>query len=99
MNCDRLYFSSSVASNVTVCNSAAEAAEAAHAIVICTEWDEFKTLDYRELYNRMQKPAFLFDGRLIVDHAELQAIGFQVKAIGINLRERVLSPPFSPSNH
>ncbi|KAL7064253.1 hypothetical protein AAHC03_05598 [Spirometra sp. Aus1] len=88
-----------VASNVTVCSSAAEAAESAHAIVICTEWDEFKTLDYRELYNRMQKPAFLFDGRLIVDHAELRAIGFQVKAIGINLQERVLSPQFSSSNH
>jgi UDPglucose 6-dehydrogenase len=58
------------------------AAFEAHAVVVLTEWDEFKTLDYERIYRNMQKPAFLFDGRLLLNHAELQAIGFKVHAIG-----------------
>ena len=54
----------------------------AHAIAILTEWDEFKTLDYQRIYDSMQKPAFIFDGRNIIDTAALQAIGFQVWAVG-----------------
>jgi len=58
------------------------AAAGAHAIAILTEWDEFKTLDYQRLYDSMEKPAFLFDGRNILDHAALKGIGFEVHAIG-----------------
>jgi len=54
----------------------------AHAIAILTEWDEFKTLDYKRIYDSMQKPAFIFDGRSIVNIAELEAIGFDVWAVG-----------------
>ena len=43
----------------------------AHAVVVCTEWDEFVTLDYNRIYNSMTKPAFLFDGRKILDHERL----------------------------
>ena len=53
-----------------------------HAIAILTEWDEFKTLDYKRIYDSMSKPAFLFDGRNILDHAALREIGFEVYAIG-----------------
>ncbi|EEC11659.1 UDP-glucose dehydrogenase, putative [Ixodes scapularis] len=53
-----------------------------HAVVICTEWDEFKVLDYKKIYDSMLKPPFLFDGRRIVDVPELEKIGFQVEAIG-----------------
>ena len=42
----------------------------------------FKDLDYERIYADMQKPAFLFDGRNILDHAKLRKIGFQVYAIG-----------------
>lgn len=59
-----------------------EAAKEAHAIAILTEWDEFKTLDYQKLYDSMLKPAFIFDGRLILDHEKLRTIGFQVYCIG-----------------
>ena len=59
-----------------------EAAAAAHAIVVCTEWDEFKTLDYKRIYDSMEKPAFIFDGRNILAHDDLIAMGFHVKAIG-----------------
>ena len=43
----------------------------AQAVVVCTEWDEFVTLDYNRIYNNMAKPAFLFDGRKILDHERL----------------------------
>jgi len=59
-----------------------EACKGAHAICIMTEWDEFKTYDYAKIYESMEKPAFLFDGRLHLNHKELRDIGFEVYAIG-----------------
>lgn len=59
-----------------------EAARDAHAIAILTEWDEFKTYDYERIYSLMAKPAFIFDGRNLLDHARLREIGFDVYAIG-----------------
>jgi UDPglucose 6-dehydrogenase len=59
-----------------------EACDGAHAVCILTEWDEFKTLDYKKIYDAMAKPAFLFDGRLLLDHKALREIGFEVHAIG-----------------
>jgi UDPglucose 6-dehydrogenase len=59
-----------------------DACKDAHAIAVITEWDEFKTLDWKRIYDNMLKPAFLFDGRNILDHKELRKIGFQVYAIG-----------------
>jgi len=67
---------------VSIAESAYAAAEKADAIVILTEWDEFKTLDYQKIYSSMNKPAFIFDGRLILDGKKLKEIGFQVKVIG-----------------
>ncbi len=67
---------------LTVATSAYAAAEGAHAIAIVTEWDEFKTLDYAKVFACMQKPAFLFDGRNIVDLAALRALGFRAHGIG-----------------
>ena len=58
------------------------AAEGSHALVIMTEWDEFKTLDYSRIYRSMVKPAFVFDGRLILDHGQLRDIGFTVDVVG-----------------
>lgn len=56
--------------------------EGSHGVCILTEWDEFKSLDYQRIYDAMSKPAFLFDGRLLVDHKALREIGFEVHAIG-----------------
>jgi len=67
---------------VTTASSAIEAASGAHAIAVMTEWDEFKSLDYEAIYAAMVKPAFIFDGRNILDHAKLRKIGFEVYAIG-----------------
>ncbi|HRP03382.1 MAG TPA: UDP binding domain-containing protein [Opitutaceae bacterium] len=69
-------------SRLTIADSAYAAAEKAHALVVVTEWDEFKTLDFRKLFDAMQKPAFVFDGRNILPHAALEALGFRVYAIG-----------------
>merc|ERR1712165_100129 len=59
-----------------------EAVDGAHALVILTEWDEFKKFPYHEFYAQMLKPAFLFDGRGILNHRALEDIGFEVHAIG-----------------
>lgn len=58
------------------------AASGAHAIAVMTEWDEYQSMDYAAIYESMQKPAFIFDGRNILDHAKLQKIGFKVYSIG-----------------
>jgi UDPglucose 6-dehydrogenase len=65
-----------------VAGSATEAAEGAHGLAVLTEWDEFKTLDFPQIYAGMHKPAFVFDGRNILPRAEMQKLGFQVFAIG-----------------
>ena len=62
--------------------SASEAVQDAHAIVILTEWEEFKTYDYAEFYERMMMPAFLFDGRNLVDPFKIESIGFEVHLLG-----------------
>lgn len=68
--------------NIKRCTSALEATRNAHAIAVMTEWDEFITTDYAAHYEQMVKPAFFFDGRLIVDAAKLRAIGFETFTIG-----------------
>jgi UDPglucose 6-dehydrogenase len=60
-----------------------EAARDAHAIAIMTEWEEYKHLDYERIYETMKKPAFIFDGRNILDHKKLYEIGFNVYPLGM----------------
>lgn len=58
------------------------AARDAHAIAIMTEWPEYAGLDYERIYQAMKRPAFVFDGRNILDHKALYDIGFNVYAVG-----------------
>jgi len=67
---------------VTSCKSPYSASESSHAVVVCTEWDEFKTLDWKKIYEAMMKPAFVFDGRKILPHEDLVNLGFSVETIG-----------------
>jgi UDPglucose 6-dehydrogenase len=67
---------------VTVSASALEACKDAEAVVIATEWKEFRDIDWEVVYKGMNKPAFVFDGRLIIDAEKLRKIGFNVKTIG-----------------
>lgn len=71
-----------VKKQVTICPSALEACKGAEAVVIATEWKEFVNLDWQAVYDGMNKPAFVFDGRLLVDAAKLTKIGFKVTTIG-----------------
>jgi len=59
-----------------------KAVENADAIAIMTEWDIYKILDYKKVYESMRKPAYIFDGRNILNGDELQKIGFNYFAIG-----------------
>jgi UDPglucose 6-dehydrogenase len=67
---------------VTVVNDPMEAAKDAHAVAILTEWDEFKTYDWQKIHDLMLKPAFVFDGRRILDHETMESIGFKFYKIG-----------------
>jgi UDPglucose 6-dehydrogenase len=58
------------------------ACEKAHAIAVLTEWDEFRTYDWQRIYDHMQKPAFVFDGRNLLDGPALEKIGFIYQSIG-----------------
>jgi UDPglucose 6-dehydrogenase len=59
-----------------------EAALGCDAIAVVTEWDIYKDLDYNKIFKSMRKPAFIFDGRNILDHQDLFKIGFNVYPIG-----------------
>jgi UDPglucose 6-dehydrogenase len=59
-----------------------KAAEGAHAIAVLTEWKEFCDLDFKKLYASMKKPAFIFDGRNLLDHKKLFEIGFNIYPLG-----------------
>lgn len=73
---------SSKLKQISVHQSADEALHQAHAVAVLTEWDEFRKLDWDSIYLQMYKPAFVFDGRNILDAEKLKAIGFQFKGIG-----------------
>jgi UDPglucose 6-dehydrogenase len=67
------------------------AARNAHAIAVLTEWPQYTQLDYERIYKSMVKPAFLFDGRNLLDHKKLYEIGFNVYPIGRPARTRLVN--------
>lgn len=70
------------AKGVSVYNDPYAALEGAHAIAVLTEWDEFKEYDWQRIYDNMKKPAFVFDGRNLLNGDKLKEIGFVFQAIG-----------------
>lgn len=58
------------------------AAEDCHAIAVMTEWDEYRKLDYKRIYDSMVKPSFIFDGRNILDHEYCYNTGFNIYPVG-----------------
>ena len=67
---------------VKVVSNPLDEIENTHAIAILTEWDEFKDLDWQNVYNKMMKPAFIFDGRRLLNKEKIEAIGFKYYRIG-----------------
>ncbi|WP_395059719.1 UDP-glucose 6-dehydrogenase [Flavobacterium sp.] len=59
-----------------------EACHQSHAIAVLTEWDEFNTYDWQKIYDNMLKPAFVFDGRNLLDKKQMTEIGFTYIAVG-----------------
>lgn len=70
------------AQGITVEQDPYEACKDAHAIAVLTEWDEFMTYDWHRIYANMKKPAFIFDGRNVLDGKKMEEIGFVFQAIG-----------------
>ena len=67
---------------LVIVDSAEAAAKDAHAIAVLTEWDAFNEIDFNAVYANMPKPAFLFDGRNLLDLDALNKIGFTTSGIG-----------------
>ena len=59
-----------------------KAAEGVHGLALVTEWAEYSKLDYKKIFDKMEKPAFVFDGRNHLDHKALFDIGFNVYSVG-----------------
>ena len=76
-----------VAEHIQFTDDPYEAAQGADAIVVLTDWAEYRTLDFSRLYAGMRKPAFLFDARNMLDIAALRAIGFHAQGIGKGIAE------------
>ncbi|WP_053971333.1 UDP-glucose 6-dehydrogenase [Mangrovimonas sp. ST2L15] len=74
--------SEDIMNRVTVVNDPYKAMDKAHAVAVLTEWDEFKSYDWDRVYENMMKPAFVFDGRRLLDEAEITEKGFKVYTIG-----------------
>ena len=67
---------------VEFCRTPYDAADGAHAIVLLTQWEEFKNLDYKRIKGAMLNPAWIFDGRNCLDHRLLLELGFSLRGIG-----------------
>jgi UDPglucose 6-dehydrogenase len=63
-------------------NDPYEACKDAHAIAVLSEWDEFSSYDWQRIFDGMLKPAFVFDGRNLLDDKQLKEIGFIVYSLG-----------------
>ena len=66
---------------ITYCESSYEAAKGCDALVIITEWNEFKLLNLRKIHEIMKRP-LIFDGRNIYDPERMEAVGFEYYSIG-----------------
>ena len=86
-----------LAGRVTFESDPYAASKNAHAIAILTEWKQYAQLDYERIYHAMAKPAFLFDGRNLLDPKKLYEIGFNVYPIGKPPLTRLSSPAFTPA--
>lgn len=62
-------------------NSPYDAAEGANALLVITEWDEFKNLDLREIKKKMGN-AIIIDGRNIYEQAKVKKLGFEYYSVG-----------------
>jgi UDPglucose 6-dehydrogenase len=68
--------------NISYIEDPYEAVKGSHGIALMTEWEQYRNLDFQRIFNSMQKPASIFDGRNILPEGDLHKIGFSVFPIG-----------------
>ena len=68
--------------HIEVCETALEAAKGSDAIVILTDWEDFKLLNWSKIFKEMRKPAWVFDTRISLNQEVLKQIGFKVWTLG-----------------
>ena len=68
--------------HISIYNNPIDCIHKTNIIAILTEWDEFKDYDWMNLYKKMSKPAYIFDGRNILDKVKLESIGFNYIGLG-----------------
>ena len=62
--------------------SISEAIKSSDAIVIVTEWEEFKFLNWKEIKSKMRNPSWIFDTRSIINISEAEKYGLKVWSVG-----------------
>lgn len=67
--------------DIRCADNAYEAARGADALVIATEWEEFKKLDWKRIHDSMERP-LVMDGRNLLSPKEMQELGFEYESIG-----------------
>jgi UDPglucose 6-dehydrogenase len=70
-----------VLKNVVLCENPYQVAEGADALVLATEWNEFKQLDFKKLKSIMKQTVIL-DGRNLWDASALKDLGFTYMGVG-----------------
>ena len=60
----------------------------ADAVVILTEWDDFKIIKWNEVSIIMRKPSWIFDTRAVVDPDEVKASGINLWRIGDGINKK-----------
>ncbi len=65
----------------TLVQTAEEVADGADALVVATEWVDFKTIDWVKIKQKMNSP-LLFDGRNLLDPEKMKGLGFDYYSIG-----------------
>lgn len=78
---EKLYPKRCVSGELVLCQSPMAAIEGAEALVVVTEWQEFRSPDFETLKNRLKQPV-IFDGRNLYDPERLKSFGFRYFAIG-----------------
>ena len=66
---------------VIYCQDPYDVAENTDGLIVCTEWDEFKTLDFNKILKKMNRP-YILDGRNMYNKEELETLGFEYQGIG-----------------
>tara|TARA_B100000886_G_scaffold95631_2_gene63398 strand:+ start:13985 stop:15409 length:1425 start_codon:yes stop_codon:yes gene_type:complete len=68
------------------CNSIEDSALDSHAVLVLTEWEQFKNIDWYKLSALMRKPSWVFDTRLCIDSKDVLEAGFNYWRLGLNNR-------------